>query len=169
MIAAKPIWREGTTLEHVRAIQPRTMPEHLEIVFTELGPDWLSATMPVTERTCQPMRVLHGGASVALAETIASTAANLLIDSTRRSLVGQEINANHLRAAPFGELVTGTARPFHVGARSQVWGVEIVDSRGRRVCVSRMTLALVEWPLVLPSPGATGTDAPARGAAPCQP
>ena len=162
MNAPKPIWREGTTLDYVRAIQPRSMPEHLEIVFTELGPDWLSATMPVTERTCQPMRILHGGASVALAETIASTGANLLVDSTRFSMVGQEINANHLRAAPFGELVTGTARPFHVGARSQVWGVEIVDSRGRRVCVSRMTLALVERPLVVPA--AAGTDASTAGA-----
>jgi uncharacterized protein (TIGR00369 family) len=162
--APKPIWREGTTLDYVRANQPRSMPEHLGIVFTELGPDWLSATMPVSERTCQPMRILHGGASVALAETIASTGANLLVDSSRFSLVGQEINANHLRAAPFGELVTGTARPFHVGARSQVWGVEIVDSRGRRVCVSRMTLALVERPLVVPF--AAGTDA---GAAPRRP
>jgi 1,4-dihydroxy-2-naphthoyl-CoA hydrolase len=163
--ASTPIWREGTTLERVRAIQARTMAEHLEIVFTELGPDWLSATMPVTERTCQPMRVLHGGASVVLAETIASTAANLLVDSSRCSLVGQEINANHLRAAPLGELVTGTARPFHVGARSQVWGVEIVDSRGRRVCVSRMTLALVERPLVVPfagvDPGAEANTAAA--------
>ena len=163
MNAPKPIWREGTTLDYVRAIQPRSMPEHLGIVFTELGPDWLSATMPVTERTCQPMRILHGGASVALAETIASTGANLLVDSSRFSLVGQEINANHLRAAPFGELVTGTARPFHVGARSQVWGVEIVDSRGRRVCVSRMTLALVERPLVVPA--APGPDASAAAAA----
>jgi 1,4-dihydroxy-2-naphthoyl-CoA hydrolase len=99
------------------------------------------------------MRVLHGGASVALAETIASTAANLVIDSSRVSMVGQEINANHLRAAQFGEVVTGTARPFHVGVRSQVWGIEIVDARGRRVCVSRMTMALVERPLVVaPSP-----------------
>ncbi len=152
MNAPKPIWREGATLEYVRAIQSRTMAEHLGIVFTELGPDWLSATMPVDERSCQPMRVLHGGASVVLAETIASTAANLLVDSTRFSLVGQEINANHLRAAPFGEVVTGTARSFHVGARSQVWGVEIVDARGRRVCVSRMTLALVERALVVPPP-----------------
>jgi uncharacterized protein (TIGR00369 family) len=150
--APKPIWREGATLEYVRAIQSRTMAEHLGIVFTGLGPDWLSATMPVDERSCQPMRVLHGGASVVLAETIASTAANLLVDSTRFSLVGQEINANHLRAAPFGEVVTGTARSFHVGARSQVWGVEIVDARGRRVCVSRMTLALVERALVVPPP-----------------
>jgi uncharacterized protein (TIGR00369 family) len=151
---AKRLWREGTTLEGVRAIQPGTLTEHFGIVFTELGPDFLSATMPVTERTCQPMRVLHGGASVALAETIASTAANLMVDSSRFSLVGQEINANHLRAARFGEVVTGTARPFHVGLRSQVWGIEIVDSRGRRVCVSRMTMALVERPLLVPLPGA---------------
>jgi 1,4-dihydroxy-2-naphthoyl-CoA hydrolase len=154
--ATTPIWREGVTLEFIRSIGPGTMPEHLGIVFTEIGPDYLRATMPVDQRTCQPMRILHGGASVVLAETIASTAANLLVDSSRFSLVGQEINANHLRGAPFGELVTGTARPFHVGARSQVWGVEIVDSRGRRVCVSRMTLALVERPLVVTPPTPRG-------------
>ncbi len=155
MNAPKPIWRDGVTLEEVRAIQARTMPEHLGIEFTELGPDFLRATMPVTERTCQPMRILHGGASVVLAETIASTAANLLVDATRFSMVGQEINANHVRAVPVGETVTGTARPFHVGVRSQVWGIEITDSRGRRVCVSRLTMALVNRPLVVPPPGAS--------------
>ncbi len=147
MSEPKTIWREGATLEAIRTLQARTMPEHLGIEFTELGPDYLRATMPVSERTCQPMRVLHGGASVVLAETIASTAANLLVDPTRFSMVGQEINANHLRAVAVGEIVTGTARPFHVGVRSQVWGIEITDARGRRVCVSRLTMALVNRPL----------------------
>jgi len=156
--APKPIWRDGTTLGYVKAIQSRTMAEHLGIEFTELGPDYLRATMPVTERSCQPMRVLHGGASMALAETIASTAANLLVDATRCSMVGQEINANHLRAVPVGEVVTGTARPFHVGVRSQVWGIEITDARGRRVCVSRLTMALVNRPLVVPPPEGSGAD-----------
>lgn len=150
MSGRAPIWRPGVTLEFVRGIQPRTMPEFVGIEFTELGADYLRATMPVTERTCQPMRVLHGGASVVLAETLASTAANCVVDSSRQSLVGQEINANHLRPAPLGRVVTGTTRPFHIGARSQVWGTEIVDERGRLVCVSRMTLALVERPLVVP-------------------
>jgi 1,4-dihydroxy-2-naphthoyl-CoA hydrolase len=146
-----PIWHPGTTLEFARSIQRRTMGEFLGIEFTELGPDFLRATMPVTERNCQPMRVLHGGASVVLAESLASTAANATIDTSRGALVGQEINANHLRPAPVGSVVTGTTRPFHIGARSQVWGTEIVDERGRIVCVSRMTLALVERPLVVPA------------------
>lgn len=146
----KPIWHPGTTLEFIRGVQPETMATFLGIEFTELGPDLLRATMPVTERTCQPMRVLHGGASVVLAETLASTAANCVIDMSRRALLGQEINANHLRPVPLGGLVTGTTRPFHLGARSQVWGIEIVDARGRLVCVSRITMALVERPLVAP-------------------
>ena len=146
----KPIWHAGTTLEFIRGVQPDTMATFLGIEFTELGPDLLRATMPVTERTCQPMRVLHGGASVVLAETLASTAANCVIDMSRRALLGQEINANHLRPVPLGGLVTGTTRPFHLGARSQVWGIEIVDARGRLVCVSRITMALVERPLVAP-------------------
>ncbi len=146
----KPIWHPGTTLEFIRGVQPDTMATFLGIEFTELGPDFLRATMPVTERTCQPMRVLHGGASVVLAETLASTAANCVIDMSRRALLGQEINANHLRPVPLGGLVTGTTRPFHLGARSQVWGIEIVDARGRLVCVSRITMALVERPLVAP-------------------
>lgn len=144
----KPIWHPGTTLEFIRGVQPDTMATFLGIEFTELGPDFLRATMPVTERTCQPMRVLHGGASVVLAETLASTAANCVIDMSRRALLGQEINANHLRPVPLGGLITGTTRPFHLGARSQVWGIEIVDARGRLVCVSRITMALVERPLV---------------------
>jgi 1,4-dihydroxy-2-naphthoyl-CoA hydrolase len=148
--APRPIWHEGVTLEFVRRIQPRTMTEHLGIVFTEVGPDYMRATMPVDERTCQPMRLLHGGASVVLAETLASTAANSVIDASRCSCVGQEINANHLRGVPVGGAVTGTARPFHIGVRSQVWGIEIVDERGRMVCVSRMTMALVNRPLMVP-------------------
>ena len=146
MSAAAPIWHPGTTLQFVRSIQPRTMVQTLGIEFTELGPDFLRATMPVNEHSCQPMGLLHGGASVALAESVASTAANCTIDPTRYSLVGQEINANHLRPVSSG-LVTGTARPFHIGARSQVWGIEIVDEKGRLVCVSRITMALVERPL----------------------
>jgi 1,4-dihydroxy-2-naphthoyl-CoA hydrolase len=145
--ATKAIWHPGVTLEFFNSIRPGTMPEYLEIVFTEVGPDYLKATMPVSERTCQPMRVLHGGASVVLAETLASTAGNATIDIGRHSLLGQEINANHLRPVPFGSLVTGVTRPVHIGARSQVWSTEIVDERGRLACISRMTLALVERPL----------------------
>lgn len=140
-----PIWHPGTTLEFARLVQRGTMGAFLGIEFTELGPDYLRATMPVSERTCQPMRVLHGGASVVLAESIASTAANCTVDSTRFALMGQEINANHLRAVRDGE-VTATATPVHVGRRTQVWDVRIADGSGRAVCVSRCTLAVVPRP-----------------------
>lgn len=120
-----------------------TLAEHLGIRITEIGPDYVRATMPVSSHTHQPQGILHGGASVALAETIGSLGANLCVDLTRYVCVGQEINANHLRPVASG-LVTGTARPFHVGARSQVWGIEIRDENDKLVCVSRITMAVVE-------------------------
>ena len=151
MSRRESIWHPGATLEFARAAQRGTMGEFLGIEFTEFGPDYLRATLPVTERTCQPHRVLHGGASVVLAESVGSTAANCTVDVARCSLMGQEINANHLRPAAFGSVVTATARAFHLGARSQVWGIEIADERGRLVCVSRMTMALVDRPLPVPA------------------
>ena len=141
-----PIWQPGTTLEGCNATSARTMVEGLGIVFTELGPEFIRGTMPVDARSVQPMRILHGGASVAFAETLASVGANCTVDRRTQAVVGQEINANHLRPAPEGETVEGTARPIHIGARSQVWGIEIVDSRKRLVCVSRITLAVIARP-----------------------
>ena len=120
-----------------------TLAEHLGIRVTEIGPDYVRATMPVNPHTHQPQGILHGGASVALAETVGSLAANLCIDGTKYVCVGQEINANHLRPVSSG-LVTGTARPFHVGGRSQVWGIEVRDENDKLVCVSRITMAVVE-------------------------
>jgi 1,4-dihydroxy-2-naphthoyl-CoA hydrolase len=140
------LFKTDVTLELLNRESRLTAIEHLGIVITEIGEDFLRATMPVDERTCQPTRILHGGVSVVLAETLASVGANALVDRTRMLCVGQEINANHLRSAPVGSAVIGTARPFHVGARSQVWGVEIVDSAGRRVCVSRVTMAVIRLP-----------------------
>lgn len=139
----KCIWRDGVTLEHLQARAVDTLVGHLGIELTELGDDYLTATMPVDARTCQPMRILHGGASVALAESLGSFAANAVVDDTRHACVGQEINANHLRPVPVGHQVIGTARPFHLGARSQVWGIEIFNERGQRVCVSRITMAVI--------------------------
>jgi 1,4-dihydroxy-2-naphthoyl-CoA hydrolase len=97
----------------------------------------------VDERTRQPYGLLHGGASVALAETLGSTGANLCVDSERFLCVGQEINANHLRSAKSGRVI-GTARPVHIGGRSQVWGIEIVNEAGALVCISRLTMAVIE-------------------------
>lgn len=138
----KPIWHPGTTLEFIRGVQPETMATFLGIEFTELGPDLLRATMPVTERTCQPMRVLHGGASVVLAETLGSCAASLCLPPGQRA-VGLDINANHLRAVTAG-WVTGECRPVHVGRTTHVWQIELRDDAGRLTCVSRLTMAILE-------------------------
>jgi uncharacterized protein (TIGR00369 family) len=119
-----------------------TLVENLGIVITEAGDDWLRGTMPVDARTKQPYGLLHGGASVALAETLGSMAGNLCVDSAREMVVGLEINANHLRAAREGT-VTGTARAIHVGRSTQVWEIRIENEAGKPVCISRITLAVV--------------------------
>jgi len=137
------IWFSDLKREHIVDRGANTLVEHLGIRFIEVGEDFLRATMPVDHRTVQIMGVLHGGASAALAETIGSFAANMCVDHTRLMCVGQEINANHLRPVA-GGLVTATARPFHIGSRSQVWHIEIHDERQRLVCVSRLTMAVVE-------------------------
>lgn len=137
------VWRPGVTLDHLRERLRHTLAEHLGIELIEIGADHLAATMPVDHRTCQPMRVLHGGASVVLAETIGSVAANAANRDSARHYVGQEINANHLRPVPEGSAVTGVARPVHIGRSSQVWSIEIRNERDQLVCVSRLTLAAV--------------------------
>jgi 1,4-dihydroxy-2-naphthoyl-CoA hydrolase len=120
------------------------LPEHVGIEFTEFGEDYLRGTMPVEPRTHQPMGYLHGGASVVLAETLGSVAANYVVDTSKFRCLGQEINANHLRPVTDGT-VTGTARAIHLGARSQVWGIEIRDAKERLVCISRLTVAIIDW------------------------
>jgi 1,4-dihydroxy-2-naphthoyl-CoA hydrolase len=120
-----------------------TLIEHLGIEFTEIGDDFIRATMPVDGRTRQPYGLLHGGASVALAETLGSMGATLCVDTGQYQCVGQEINANHVRAARSG-LVTGTARPLHVGRRTQVWNIDIVNEAGKLVCTSRLTVAIIQ-------------------------
>jgi 1,4-dihydroxy-2-naphthoyl-CoA hydrolase len=137
------IWFSDVKLEQIVNRGANTLVDHLEIKFIEVGEDFLRATMPVDNRHRQIMGVLHGGASAALAETIASFAANMCVDQSRYMCVGQELNANHLRPVP-GGVVTAMARPFHIGSRSQVWHIEIHDERQRLVCVSRLTVAVVE-------------------------
>ena len=126
----------------LQALPTRGLAELLGIEIIELTPKRVVATMPVDERTRQPFGILHGGASVALAETVASLGAVLNVDLERSSAVGLEINANHLRAKRDG-VVRATATPFHLGRSTQVWDVRIVDEEERPVCVSRCTLAVV--------------------------
>ncbi len=136
------IWRTSATPEELNERGSRTLPGYLGIRITEIGPDFLRATMPVNERTHQPYGVLHGGASVALAETAGSLAAMLCVDPAY-VVLGQDINANHVRSVSSG-LITATARPFHLGRTSHVWHIEIRDEQERLVCVSRLTMAVVE-------------------------
>jgi uncharacterized protein (TIGR00369 family) len=135
------LFRRSATLEALNALSRGTAMEQLGIRFTELGPDFVRGTMPVDARTHQPYGLLHGGASVLLAETLGSSAGNLCVDEDALC-VGLEINANHLAAVRDG-IVTGTARPLHVGRSTQVWEIRIEDAAGRLVCISRLTLAVV--------------------------
>ena len=139
--AASTVFRRTVDLATLNALSPGTAIEALGIVFTAIGADHLVATMPVDARTLQPYGLLHGGASVLLAETLGSSAGNLCVGEGE-VCVGIEINANHLRGVRAG-LVTGTARPLHLGRSTQVWEIRIEDPRGRLACVSRLTLAVV--------------------------
>jgi 1,4-dihydroxy-2-naphthoyl-CoA hydrolase len=120
-----------------------TMLGRLGIEFTEIGNDYVSARMPVDHRTHQPYGLLHGGASVTLAETLGSTGAYMCVDPKRYLVVGIEINANHVRGIREG-WVTGTARPLHRGKTTQLWEIKITDEAGKLVCVSRITVAILE-------------------------
>lgn len=135
------MFRAGVGVDDLNALSRNTAMAPLGIVFTELGPDFVRATMPVDARTHQPDGLLHGGASVLLAETLGSTAGGLCAPAGH-GVVGIEINANHLRGVRSGS-VTGTARPLHVGRSTQVWEIRIEDQAGRLVCISRLTLAVV--------------------------
>ncbi len=139
------IWRSLLPLETLNAGGAGTLMGPLGIEFTEIGEDFVRGTMPVDARTHQPYGLLHGGASVALAETLGSMGANMCVDSSRFLCVGQEINANHLKSVRSGR-VTGTARPLHVGTRSQVWSIDIVNDSGALICVSRLTVAVIQRP-----------------------
>ena len=127
-------------LEQMRGKQ--TLATTLGIEITELTPQRVVATMPVDDRTRQPFGILHGGASVALAETVASIAGTMNVDLDTHNVVGVEINANHIKAKREG-VVTGTATPIHIGRSTQVWQIHIVDEQGKTVCISRCTLAVV--------------------------
>lgn len=138
------IWfNKNLTLADFQAIGKDTMGGHIGIRFSELGDNHLSGTMPVDHRTKQPYGLLHGGASVTLAETLGSVGSALVVDPAHFFCVGQEINANHIRSVRSGQ-VTGTAAPVHLGATSHVWEIKIHDEQGKLVCVSRLTVAILQ-------------------------
>lgn len=140
------IWfRADMPLETLNDLSANTLVEVLGIRFTDRGDDYLTATMPVDRRTVQPAGLLHGGASVALAESLGSFASLMCVDAARFHCVGVEVNANHIRAVREGT-ITGVARPIHLGRSTHVWEIRIHDSEERLVCVSRLTMAVLARP-----------------------
>lgn len=137
------IFRTQRTVEYLNKWSINTIASHIGIEFTAIGDDFLEATMPVDHRTHQPLGLLHGGASVTLAETLGSVAATLCVDETKQFCVGLEINANHIRSVRDGS-VKGIAKPVHVGKKTQVWEIRITTLEGDLVCVSRITLAVLD-------------------------
>jgi uncharacterized protein (TIGR00369 family) len=137
------IWFADTTIEDLTARARNTLVEHIGIEYTEVGDDYIRARMPVDHRTVQPARILHGGASVVLAETLGSVAAYLCIDPEQKMAVGLEINANHVRAVREG-YVTGTVRPLHIGNSTHIWEIHVRDDQDRLVCISRITMAVLD-------------------------
>lgn len=136
------IWAKKIDICDINQMSKNTMVEHIGIHVIEVGDDYLKAIMPVDKRTHQPMGLLHGGASVVLAETLGSIAANLAVKDPYYC-VGMEINANHVKSA-FSDDVTGTVRPVHLGKSTHVWDITICDKEDELICVSRITLAVLK-------------------------
>lgn len=138
------IWKTDTlNLDKINAFNKNTLVEHLDIQITAFSDNSLTGTMPVNEKTHQPFGVLHGGASCVLAESLGSIASNLCIDNRTHFCVGLEINANHVRPVTNG-LVTGTATLIHLGRTTHIWDIKISNEEGKLVCISRLTMAVVE-------------------------
>ncbi|BCL72667.1 esterase [Vibrio nigripulchritudo] len=140
MDKSNSIWKKPVSLEILNASSKNTLMEHLNIVYTNFTENTISATMPVSSITHQPLGMLHGGASVVLAESLGSIAANFAVDDDSYC-VGLDINANHVRAMRKG-VVTGTASPLHLGISTQVWQINLVDEQDRLICTSRLTIAV---------------------------
>lgn len=138
------IWfKKELSIDYLNALSKNTMAEHLGMEWVQVGSNFLVAKMPVDHRTQQPYGLLHGGASVALAETLGSVGATLVVDPQKHMAVGLEINANHVRSVRSG-YVTGTATPLHTGATTHVWEIKITDEREKLVCISRITMAILK-------------------------
>ncbi len=130
-------------ITQIQSLGKDTLGDNLGMQFTELGSNYIKATMPVDKRTKQPYGLLHGGASVALAETLGSVGSALIIDDTKYYCVGLEINANHIRSVRDG-IVTGTATPLHIGATTHIWDIKIHTPQQKLVCVCRLTVAILK-------------------------
>ncbi len=136
------MWKSNFNVDQINEMCKSTIHDALGIIITEKGEDFLAGTMPVDSRTVQPMRILHGGANVVLAESLGSIASLMLIDPNEEISVGLDINANHIRSAKSG-LVTGVARPINIGRKIHVWEIKITDEEGKLTCVSRLTVSVL--------------------------
>lgn len=136
------IWKKNLSIDEVNDYCKGTMCEYVDLRITEIGEDFVRGTLPVDHRTQQHMGIIHGGASVVLAETLGSVA-SLLCCPEGFHIVGLDINANHLRAGR-PPMVTGTARPLHVGSSTMVWDIRITDAQDKLVCISRLTCAVLK-------------------------
>lgn len=137
------MFQPGVNISMVNQFSKNTMVEHLGIEITEVGADFMRAKMPVDHRTKQPLGLLHGGASMALAETLGSVAAHCVIDPEKQYCVGLEINGNHIKSVKEG-WVYGVAKPHHIGRKTQVWEIKITNENNDLVCISRITMAVID-------------------------
>lgn len=138
------IWKTEMSLEKADARQKKTMSEHVGIHIVEVGDDYLVATMPIDHRTIQPHGIMHGGASCVLAETVGSIAGNCCVDSAKHYCVGLDITTSHIRMALPGTTVKGTAKPIHLGKKTQVWEIRIVNEEDKLVSLTRLTLMVMD-------------------------
>jgi len=136
------IWKQKFTIEDYNNFSKNSIVGYLGILFTEKGNNFLKGTMPVDEKTIQPHGILHGGASVVLAETLGSAASSMAVDNQHYT-VGMEVNANHIKSVTKG-IVTGTARPVHIGNTTQVWDIVIKNEKNQFICISRLTMAVLK-------------------------
>jgi len=137
------IFNPGVTVESLNRLSANTMVSHVGIEFTQIGHDFIEAKMPVDSRTQQPLGLLHGGASVTLAETLGSVAATCCVDRETQYCVGLDINANHIKSAKTG-YVFGITKPIHIGKRTHVWEIRIVNEQKELICISRITMAVID-------------------------
>lgn len=137
------IWHKELSLETINSRNLNTMAYYLGIEFIEIGDDFMTAKMPITERNKQPIGIMHGGASCVLAETVGSNAANFCVDSEKQYCVGLDINTNHIRSVRSGYVIA-IAKPFHLGKSTQVWGIDIFNEENKLVSVNRLTMAVLD-------------------------
>ncbi|MBF0119329.1 MAG: hotdog fold thioesterase [Desulfobacterales bacterium] len=137
------IWQRDVTIQDLQAKAKGTLLENIGIEFLEIGDDFIKARMPVDSRTIQPYGILHGGASVSLAETLGSVAGSLSIDNSKERCVGLEINANHIHPVNSG-FVCGIVKPMHIGKMTQIWEIKIHDEKNKLICISRITMAVLK-------------------------